>query len=1355
LKLPKGKIAKTESGGPDKLKGMFGELQGQSFSGYLELNLAKDEGAAIAQMVLKEGAPVLSEYESPQGTVSGMDAVKLLIKDSLNENCSIEVHSEIENVDMLLTFFSKAKVDAEQVNVDQIIEDLEEEARKAREAVERAAEEESRKNEITEQINTWRSAGLNVEKIEGVMSEALETIEPVFTDFKAGIEKIQELANKLAELDISGFESSAESIKAKLTNPDLVGEVEKEIADLEENIKEQETRKDELKKRIEGWREEGYKVDKLEAAIESDFGKAWEEFTKFVDDVHTLKEFAGKLDGLNAAGFDDQKNFILEKLKDPDRIPELESDIATLTQAIEEEKTKKEQLKLMMENWSGEGYVTSSLEEALSNLSFEEAEKVFMDFEKGILGLKGLKDRLDAIQLEDLAEDRDAVKGELTDPSAIEALTQKVEEVEAKAGEFENKRAAYVAKLEELKGAGYNVASLEEVINGKLDQLDSAFSDFDSKLNSITELKTKLEGMNTAGFEADVEAIQSKFYDIDASDEISNMISELETKLGEIEQQRDDVTAKLNDWKEQGYVVTKLEEIIGGEMGPIINVFTDLTDQIKTLQDIQAKLDGIDIKGYEEEAEAIKAKLMNPDLAAEAEQEVTGLDEKIKSVTARRDEIKSSLETWSGEGFDVSRIAPLFEETLETLEPEFVKLEQDITKLKEIGSQIESMDTKGVESVVDQLKEKLTNPDAVAEVEQGFTELQTKIEQAGAIRNDLKTKLEAWKEQGLDVEALEPALDGDLGEAETAFTEFEGNLQKLEAFKTKLESLEAPGFEDDVEAIKSKLTDVSAIEEIEKMMGELDEKIAADQEKRLEYVAKLDAWKKDGVNVSALEGVLEKDLGTIETEFKTFEKDLEKLRELAGKMGMSIQQMQKAASKGEGAEATTEVVPPTEGEVEAPPAEGEAEAAPPPKEKPAAPEEAPQKVLSEIELRPEFTFDTFVVGTSNRFTHAAALAVAEAPAEAYNPLFIYGGVGLGKTHILNAIGNHVKEHKPEMNIVFVTSEKFTNELIESTRLGQIDGFRNMYRTADLLIIDDIQFLAGKEATQEEFFHTFNALYNAHKQIIVSSDRPPKDIKNLEERLRSRFEGGLITDIQPPSLETKIIILRREAKKQSVEVPDEVMHLIASKVKSNIRELRGSLTKIIAHSKLMNTEVNEDLAKDVLKDFVEEGGKKAAADAEEERPGKAVHISEGLSSLGERLSTLKTRLDSLKKDKIGDEEEGAPPSEEAPPPAEQPVTEAPPPETTGAAADEEASEFAKCGNCGELIPANAPSCPKCGVSFTGETYECPKCHAMVSSDANKCDNCGTEFGAGFVEEDGGPEKPKKGKKKGKKKKKKKA
>jgi chromosomal replication initiator protein DnaA len=1353
VKLPKGKIAKTESGGPDKLKGIFGELQGQSFSGYLELNLAQNEGAAKSQIVLKEGAPVLSEHDSPNGTISGMDAVKLLIRDSLDENCSIEVHSDIENVDMLLTFFSKAKVDSDKVDVDQIIQDLEEEERLAREAAEHAAQEEARKNEITEQINTWKSAGLNVEKIEGIMSEPLESIESVFKEFQAGVEKIQELTNKLGELNIKGFESTVEGIKTKLTNPDLSDEAEKDIDDLEENIKEQKTRKEELKKRIEGWREEGYMVDKLEAAIEGDFGLAWEEFTKFVDDVQTLKELLGKLQDLDAVGFDDQKNVILEKLKDPDKIPELENDIADLEQKIEEEKAKKEQLRLMMENWSGEGYVTGSLEESLKNLSFEEAEKVFMEFEKGISSLKGLSDRLDAVQLEDLADERDEVKGELTDPSEIEALTQKVEEIEAKAKELTDKRAGYVARLDELKNAGYNVESLEDVINGKMEQIETGFTIFENKMTLLSELKNKLDGMNTAGFESDVEAIQSKLTDIDAVDDITSMISELETKLAEIEKQREDVTSKMNEWKEQGYVVTKLEEIIDGDMGPIINVFTDLTDQINKLQQLQEKLEDINFKGYEDEAEAIKSKLMNPDLAAEAEQELTALDEKISAINERRGEIKVSLETWAGEGFDVSRIAPFFEEKIDVLEPEFTKLEQEINRLKEISSQIESMDPSGVESTVEELKEMLTNPDKITEIENGFAELQTKIEQAAAIRNELKAKLEAWNEQGFDVSSIESALEGDLGEAESKFSEFEGNVQKINEYKNKLESMATPGFEDDIEAIKSNLGDITAIDEIESMMNELEEKIAADKEKRLEYKAKLDEWKKEGLNVTALVGVLDKDIATIETEFSNFENDLEKLRELASKMGMSIQQMQKAAAQTD--DAGTEVEPSTE--VEAPPPETEVETAPPKAPAPAPQESAPEKASSEIELRPEFTFDTFVVGTSNRFTHAAALAVAEAPAEAYNPLFIYGGVGLGKTHILNAIGNHVKEHKPEMNIVFVTSEKFTNELIESTRLGQIDGFRNLYRTADLLIIDDIQFLAGKEATQEEFFHTFNALYNAHKQIVVSSDRPPKDIKNLEERLRSRFEGGLITDIQPPSLETKIIILRREAKKQSVEVPDEVMHLIASKVKSNIRELRGSLTKIIAHAKLMNQQVNEDLAKDVLKDFLEEEAKAAPEAAADEKPTKAVHISEGLSSLGERLSTLKNRLDSLKKDKIGDDEEDVTVPDEAPPPSTpqpEPMTSQVP-EEISPDDDEEAEEYAKCGNCGELIPANAPSCPKCGVSFTGETYECPKCHAMVSADADKCDNCGTEFGAGFVEEDEEPEVKKKGKKKGKKKKKKKA
>ena len=239
---------------------------------------------------------------------------------------------------------------------------------------------------------------------------------------------------------------------------------------------------------------------------------------------------------------------------------------------------------------------------------------------------------------------------------------------------------------------------------------------------------------------------------------------------------------------------------------------------------------------------------------------------------------------------------------------------------------------------------------------------------------------------------------------------------------------------------------------------------------------------------------------------------------------------------------------------------------------------------------PKYTFDNFVIGSSNRFAHAAALAVAEAPAQAYNPLFIYGGTGLGKTHLLHAIGAYVNDHSKGLTTRYVTSETFTNDFINSLRDKRIEGFKHRYRAYDVLLVDDIQFLEGKERFQEEFFHTFNTLYEAGRQIVISSDRPPKEIATLEERLRSRFEWGLITDIQPPDLETRIAILRKKVTTDGIAVTDpEVLTFIAGRVTTNIRELEGALTRVVAFSSLTGLPLDVDLAEQVLRDLFPSSG----------------------------------------------------------------------------------------------------------------------------------------------------------------------
>ena len=268
---------------------------------------------------------------------------------------------------------------------------------------------------------------------------------------------------------------------------------------------------------------------------------------------------------------------------------------------------------------------------------------------------------------------------------------------------------------------------------------------------------------------------------------------------------------------------------------------------------------------------------------------------------------------------------------------------------------------------------------------------------------------------------------------------------------------------------------------------------------------------------------------------------------------------------------------------------------------PSPPDAATDEILPPVTrtpaagLNPRYTFDTFIVGSSNQFAHAACRAVAEAPSRSYNPLFIYGGVGLGKTHLMHAVGHYVLQHDRNLVLTYISSERFMNEMINAVRYDRLIDFRERYRSVDVLLVDDVQFLSGKEGTQNEFFHTFNALYDSQKQIVLSSDCPPHEIEQLEERLRSRFEWGLIADIQSPDLETKVAILKKKAEAEAVPLPDSVAIYIAGRIKSNIRELEGSLIRLIAYASLTGRELSTELAQEVLRNVKEHEEKAVTID----------------------------------------------------------------------------------------------------------------------------------------------------------------
>jgi len=486
-------------------------------------------------------------------------------------------------------------------------------------------------------------------------------------------------------------------------------------------------------------------------------------------------------------------------------------------------------------------------------------------------------------------------------------------------------------------------------------------------------------------------------------------------------------------------------------------------------------------------------------------------------------------------------------------------------------------------------------------------------------------KMKEFKEKGYIIDKLEEALTSDIDTLEKHVEEFERDIKRLGLLEKKLNKLDDSVLGDEIAAIREKLKDPSKLASLAREISQLERRAkdtSASEKNGLK--GQLEAWKTEGYVVSTLETALSGSTDGAKAAFSNFEKGIEQLKGFEARLNAhdtsSVPQAEALRTKLKDPTKLEEITKEFK-EIEDAIKNAPEAASVPSASGAAAPEAAPKKVEDRpkedlpyderqriSELQPSLTFDKFVTGDSNRFAQAAALAVARAPSSAYNPLFLYGGPGLGKTHLQQAIGNMILANHPEYWIMYISSEKFTNDLLDSISEGTLVEFRERYRNLDVLLIDDIQFLAGKDSTQEEFFHTFNSLYNAHKQIVICSDRPPKEIPTLEERLVSRFEMGLIADVKMPNFETRLVILRRKAESLNLKMPEEVLNFIAENIKLNIRELEGCLNKVTAYSTMMNQEVTIELTSTILKDVIPEevgGAFKPEAKPGEEAPAQPV------------------------------------------------------------------------------------------------------------------------------------------------------
>ena len=1264
LILPKGTIESQKDGGDEAIKTIMDDITGNKVTGYLLIlgALVDEDGSEqkiTGQMVFKEGEPILCETTLEGKANKGKKGVFPLLKAMTSTSNKIELHTKID-VAPPMAFFKECRISEKDVNLDLFMKAMQEEAREKIRREEEEKLQQEKKAQITKDVNGWIEKGYNLKDVKKKLEMDFSELDEWFNTISANITRIEEIKAWMEPLNDKELKSLKKEIEKSLASPEKIEEIEKNASELKEAYEGISEKRGEMEKWSKLWKEEGYNTARIEEALSGDVDTAWNVLTEFMDEIQQLKDLGEEIKQIKglegASAFQTELDEITAISKDPNQIDALKDKVNMFRITIEKEKAQKEELFEQAREWKEKGFSI----DALLSLKGERLERViseFNTFKENSQRVLDLRQELENIDRRDIPDRIDELKGELNDPSSLPDYEARFAELKAAIEDFGKQREDLNVQIETLRAKGIITTSIDDKLDMPIPELQSALESLNGKVEELGLLATEIDKMDQRWMDEEFSKLDPLLKDPERIDELKEGISQLRKTISDREERRGFIKAEMETWSGEGFSVAELETAINEDFKTFTEAYDGLKSSIDECKAAIEKLDSLELRFFQVQGEELKVRMKDPQQLPKALEELEGLEAKVTKDGETRSKFMERLDGLAADGWGVDTGREVLHRVPADLEGGISAFEENIKDLQGAMADIagwDALETKGVKEELDELNAVIKDVDLIEESLAKHGELKQTIEANSLRRKEMMDLLSEWEEKGYMVDEVKKFSQEKIETFSNSFEALKEKINKLEEFQQTFDSLDSKHFQQEAEDLEEKLNDPNLLDEIEKEMGALLKKVKEDRKRRDGYIDRIDKLVEEGfMGAQKLAEIMEEDLSIVDLEFKNFEKEVDMLRKYMVSTGYQPPGGPAPAEKKKGGTKKG-------GKVEAP---------------------------SCMKLIERFTFENFVVGSSNRFAKKAAEAVADHPADAYNPLFIYGGSGLGKSHLINSIGNKINSGKKKLHVVYTTTEKFINDLINAVSDEGLEAFRDQHRKADVLLIDDIEFISGQEATQEEFFNTFNHLANNGKQIVITSDRPPKEIPKLTDRLKSRFEGGLIVDVAHPTTETKMVILKREAEKVDLILPKEVIQLLADRIITNVRVLEGAVKRIAARVKMDGREPDIELAEEILADVL---------------------IDDEENELAQTLEALKEKISSLQDDDDDVEEK-----------PQEPTEEAPPEETP-------ADNLVKCTACNKDIPASATECPECGVSFEGEVYECPLCHAEVPPGSTECPGCGAKF-----------------------------